>query len=153
MPGNLTISDSNFVNNQAVGGNGGAGAPGEVGGSGGTARGGDVNSYDMNVTIDHSTFSGSIAQGGIGGAGGTGANGGSGGETFGGSLDFVAYGSLPAGTGYTITNSQITNASALGGRGGNSDSSAAGVQAATAWAEGSTRSINLLPDRSRSSAS
>jgi uncharacterized repeat protein (TIGR01451 family) len=105
--GNLTISESRLLGNQANGENGTGGYPGQ-GGNGGGFGGGIFNSGTL--TITHSTLSNNLAVGGNGGnsccAGGYGG----GGAGFGGGI-------FNDGGQVTVLNSTFANNEANGGNG------------------------------------
>ena len=91
----LSVSDSNFGENLAVGGRGGKGDAGGQGGRGRRSLRGHVQSVinDLpfaqiaaTMSFSHCSFTGNIVTGGTGGMGGTGANGGDGGLGVGGAI-------------------------------------------------------------------
>jgi hypothetical protein len=117
--GKATVSDSTFVSNQAIGGNGGDGTAGMDGGAGGAVQGGAIRNHTSFVTISNSQFRGNEVHGGNGGAGGAGGNGGNGaGFAVGGALCTNAGDSGSFVVVTTISNCQFVGNEAIGGSGG-----------------------------------
>ena len=109
----LTVSDSTFTNNRAVGGAGSA--AGSVAGPG--VGGGDRNLFGAMTTVTGSTFDGNQAIGGAGGVGGNGGNG------FGGGIYNDGRSTLEV-RGSTITDNQASGGAA--GAGGSAGSGVGG---------------------------
>jgi predicted outer membrane repeat protein len=112
--GSLTITNSSFTGNEAIGGNGLYTFGGLTGGAGGTGTGGAID-FESASTLDISqgvTFTGNEAQGGSGGKGGPSGNGGVGGDADGGALAVNA----SSGNDYIVAT--FTGNSAVGGPGG-----------------------------------
>jgi hypothetical protein len=115
--GNLTVVDSQVMNNNAIG------TPGATGSSGGDGLGGGIALEGGSLSVVASMISGNVAQGGAGGAGQAGANhtsggvgdaggsGGNGGRGLGGAI-------YDAGGQVSITQSAVSGNQALGGAGG-----------------------------------
>jgi uncharacterized repeat protein (TIGR01451 family) len=115
--GAVTITDSTFSYNGALGGSGGfGGSPHGMGGTGGNALGGSVYVAGGNVALTGNTFSFDHANGGAGGAGGNGA-GGTGG-TGGNGGDASGAGVYVAGGTVNLTNNTFAFLYATGGTGG-----------------------------------
>jgi hypothetical protein len=130
----ITIVNSSFVGNSALGGNGGAGGnaftdettgTGGKGGSGGGGQGGGLYSAAGSLQVVNTSFSTNIAQGGNGGSGGnaslfsmekaTGGAGGAGGNGEGGGLYNAAGSSQVINTTFSANTAVGEN----GGSGGN----------------------------------
>jgi hypothetical protein len=118
--GALTILNSSFDNNVALGGAGVNGTKGTsnggIGGSGGNGQGGAVYGISSNITILNSSFTNNSALGGAGGKGGTGdlngGAGGQGGNGQGGGLWIDE-------PGLQLINTTLSGNVAIGGMGGN----------------------------------
>ncbi len=110
----LTVSESKFADNRAVGGAGGS--AGAVVGPG--AGGGIATLFGAMTIVTGSTFDGNQAIGGAGGAGGSGGNGGAG---FGGGVYNDDRSTLE------VHQSRITNNRAIGGVAGDSGSDGSGI--------------------------
>jgi len=134
VPGNVispipfdAIASSQFLNNTSHGGRGGdtKGGPKTIAGTGGDVWGGDVGAFGI-IAISGTMFSGGHAYGGrggngsVGGAGSVAATGGAGGHVRGGSLallnDLVKAGAI--GVSDSLTNVDVVDVIAQGGRGG-----------------------------------
>jgi hypothetical protein len=116
--GNLLVSGSTFIGNQAIGGIGSnATTAGEQGGYGGIATGCVISSFGNQTTVSGSTFIGNQASGGAGGNG-DGGNGGAGGPVAGGAFYVFA--------GITVTDSAFIANQATGGVGGNGGNGGSG---------------------------
>jgi fibronectin-binding autotransporter adhesin len=111
-PSFLTVADSLFLGNQALGGNG------VVGGGGGRGAGGAIAVLSGTVVIDSSTLLLNEAVGGAGGAAAAGGVGGPGG--LGGGGGFANLGGTAS-----VSNTTILGNQALGGQGANGATSGA----------------------------
>jgi uncharacterized protein (TIGR03118 family) len=126
----MTVEDSLFLGNQAIGGKGGNGGTGGNGGNGsGLGAGpGAINNGSSTLTVSHSRFIGNESIGGNGGQGGAGGNGGAGSASAGGAISSVPTPSF--GTGLPpvratlhVSNTLFLANEAIGGAGGNGGSS------------------------------
>ena len=108
--GNLLVSSSSFIGNQAIGGAGGSGGAGSEGGPGGIISGSAFAAFGNVTTVSGSTIIGNQAIGGAGGNGGDGGDGSPGGPVAGGALYVFA--------GLTLTGSVLIGNEAIGGAGG-----------------------------------
>jgi hypothetical protein len=113
----VDIRLSTFINNQAMGGNGGAGTDG---GAGGVGQGGAVSQANATLTLEDSTFVGNQATGGVGGSAGPGGNGGPGGPGRAGAFVHTVAGVNGANFHpvSTVTDVIMTGNWAVGGMGG-----------------------------------
>lgn len=116
--GSLSVTNSTFYKNSAIGGTGGDGGPGGAkggaGGAGGSAIGGGIYNSGSIIVVN-CTFSKGDASGGDSGVGGSGAvvgKNGKAGANFGGNIGNVA---KKKGTGFTLANSIIGVASSGNG--------------------------------------
>jgi hypothetical protein len=137
--GSLNIMTSTLSNNQAIGGNGGAGGNGRsnfatggsgaAGANGGSAQGGGVFAVGASLTLTSSTLTMNTAQGGAGGAGGTGGNtdgghpgnggvGGAGGAAQGAGFSASQSISVPGPVSITGSGTTVSSNVVLGGAGG-----------------------------------
>ncbi len=141
--GNLLVSGSTFIGNQAIGGAGGNGGTDGSGGAGGLAEGaaimaqGDPTSYPYNPPFPPSTLTScSFAfDQSLGGAGGNGGEGGAGGLAHGGDVVMQGFGS--------VSSSVFSGSLAAGGAGG--DGGAGGTGGAGGYAlGGSLDLVNVL---------
>ena len=128
-PSTMTVDDSLFLGNQAVGGTGGHGGTGGNGGNGsGLGVGaGAINNGSSILTVSHSRFIGNESIGGNGGSGGAGGNGGAGSNSAGGAISSVptpSFGSglPPVRATLHISDSLFLGNEAIGGAGGNGGS-------------------------------
>jgi hypothetical protein len=113
----MTITNTTFRGNLAVGGAGGNGDVGFNGGDGGQGNGGGVRAArnsTLNIS-DSGFFDFNDAQAGFGGNGGAGANGGRGGDAFGGDID-VTHNSTATVLRCTLQSGQVGGG--IGGIGG-----------------------------------
>jgi uncharacterized protein (TIGR03118 family) len=126
-PSTMTLTDSLFLDNQAIGGTGGNGAAvgnGGNGSSGGlSVAGGAINNGSSTLTVSGSTFFDNEAIGGIGGNGGVGGNGGAGSNGAGGAISSVPTPSFVTGTPLVratlhVRDSLFLGNEAIGGAGG-----------------------------------
>jgi uncharacterized protein (TIGR03118 family) len=128
-PSTMTVEDSLFIGNQAIGGTGGNGGAGGNGGNGsGLGVGaGAINNGSSTLTVSDSTFLGNQVIGGNGGSGGAGRNGGAGSAARGGAISsvptpFFGSGLPPVRATLHVEGSLFLGNEALGGAGGNGGS-------------------------------
>jgi hypothetical protein len=114
----LTVAQSDFSGNQAVGGAGGAGVSGGAGGRGGAALGGAITNVSSMVTIADNSFTDNQARAGAGGTGGAGGNGGVGGNANGGAIDQTRFDPAFSSPLMNVSDVSIWGSLALGGVGG-----------------------------------
>jgi hypothetical protein len=115
----MTVADSTFLANRALGGTGGAGGAGAAGGNGRGGPGGAISNAGSTLTISHSTFIGNLSLAGNGGNGGVGGNGGAGGTDSGGAINSSnPVGGVPVFATLHISDSLFQGNEATAGAGG-----------------------------------
>jgi hypothetical protein len=117
-PATLTITNSSFTGNRAIGGDG------PSGGIGAQAYGGALDNIDSVLTVLRSYFADNEARGGSGGNGGAGVNGGGGAPAVGGAIGIDQFGDTTPRT--SVAHSQFVGNRAVGGNGGAGGSGANG---------------------------
>jgi hypothetical protein len=138
-PSTMTVEDSLFLGNQAIGGTGGHGGAGGNGGNGSGlgAAAGAINNGSSTLTVSGSTFLGNQVIGGNGGGGGAGGNGGAGSNGAGGAISSVPTPSFGSGLPPIRATLHVSNSRFLGNE-------AWGATAATVWAAACSTTPPLL---------
>jgi hypothetical protein len=119
LPPTTTLSNCQFVGNQAIGGDGGAGGGGGNGGNGMRGDGGAVINLLGTITVTNCSLVGNTSRGGAGGAPGSGGVGGDGGLGRGGGFSNERGGTATVTNTVIAGNQAIGGAGAVGGNGGN----------------------------------